>query len=81
MHCNHANGGCGLPGVDEITGKKCEKLAELTAEKVLSRRGLIYCKGKMVIFTVSNHSENETNRTGSTKRRRGLWNHLIWSCG
>ena len=37
-------------------------------------------KGKKVIFTVSNHSENETNRTVSTKRRRGLWNHLIWSC-
>ena len=29
----HANGGCGLPGVEEITGTKCEKLAERIAGK------------------------------------------------
>ena len=26
------NGGCGLPGVEEITGTKCEKLAERIAK-------------------------------------------------
>ena len=33
LHYNHANGGCGLPGVEEITENKCEKLAERIAEK------------------------------------------------
>ena len=33
LHCNHANGGCGLLGVEEITEKKCEKLAEGIAGK------------------------------------------------
>ena len=31
LHCNHANGGCGLPGVEEITGRKWKKLAERIA--------------------------------------------------
>ena len=39
LHCNHANGGCGLPGIDEITGKKCEKLVErITEKRSLSKR-------------------------------------------
>ena len=79
LHCNHANGGCGLPGVEEITGTKCEKLAERIAENVLSRRGLNKGRGKMVILRMSKHGENDSIRTGSTKRRSGLWNHLIWS--
>ena len=29
--CDHASGGCGLPGVEEITEKKCEKLAKRIA--------------------------------------------------
>ena len=33
LHCNHANGGCRLPGVMGFIGKKCEKLAERIAEK------------------------------------------------
>ena len=33
LHCNHANGGCGLPGVEEIIEKECEKLAERIAGK------------------------------------------------
>ena len=37
LHCNHANGGCGLP-VEEITGKKCEKLAERIAGKRISSK-------------------------------------------
>ena len=50
-------------------------------ETLLSRKGLVNGKGKMVIFGISKHGENDTNRMGSTKRRSGLWNHLIWSCG
>ena len=39
LHYSDANGGCGLPGVDEITGKKCEKLAErITGKRSLSKR-------------------------------------------
>ena len=78
LHCNHANGGCGLPGVEEINGRKCEKLTERIAGN-LSQRGLIKGKGIMVIFRMLTHGENDTNRTGSTKRRSGLWYHLIWS--
>ena len=50
-------------------------------ETVLSRRGLFMDKGKMVIFTVSKQYENDINMTGSKRRRRGLWNHLIRSYG
>ena len=28
LHYGDANGGCDLPGVEEITGRKCEKLVE-----------------------------------------------------
>ena len=28
LHYSDANGECGLPGVEEITERKCEKLAE-----------------------------------------------------
>ena len=38
--CNHANGWCGLAGVEEITGKKCEKLAERIAGKHSLLEGL-----------------------------------------
>ena len=82
LHCNHENGGCGLPGVEEITGRKCEKLAErIAGNRTLSRRGLNKGKGIMVIFRILKHGENGSIRTGSTKRRSGLWNHLIWSYG
>ena len=79
LHFNNANGGCGLPGVDEITGKNVRSSQKESPKNVLSRRGLIKCKGKMVIFRMLTHGENDTNRTGSTRRRSGLWNHLIWS--
>ena len=52
-----------------------------SSEIILSQRGLIKGRGKMVIFTVLNHSENGTNRMGLTKQRSGFWNHLIWSYG
>ena len=39
LYYSDENGGCGLPGVEEITGRKCEKLAERIAEKLsLSER-------------------------------------------
>ena len=77
LHCNHANGGCGLPGVEEITKKKCEKLAKRIAGKRSLPEGLIKCKGKMVIFRMLTHGENDSIGTGSRKQRSGLWNHLI----
>ena len=40
LHYNHADGGFGLPGVEEITGKKCEKLAERIAEKRSLSKGV-----------------------------------------
>ena len=66
-------------GVTKTPGRSVVKLRKESPETVLSRRGLNKGRGKKVIFTVSNHSENETNRTGSMKQRSGLWNHLIWS--
>ena len=81
LHGYHANDGCGLPRVVEITGRTCEKLAERIAGNSSLSEGLFTRKGKKFIFTVSNHSESMTNRTGSTKRRSGLWIHLIWSYG
>ena len=48
-------------------------------EIVLSRRGLNKGNGIMVIFRMLKHGESGSIRMGSTKQRRGLWNHLIWS--
>ena len=67
-------------GMKNAPGRSAERSWNKSPEKFLSRRGLIKRKGKMVIFTVSNHSENKTNRTGSTKQRRGLWVHLKRGC-
>ena len=67
-------------GMKKTPGRCAERSQKDSPETLLSRKGLVNGKGKMVIFTVSNHSENETNRTGTTRRRSGLWNHLIWSC-
>ena len=35
----------------------------------------------MVIFRMLEHYENATNKTGSTNRERGLFNHFNWSYG
>ena len=70
--CYHASGYCGLPGDEEDTGEKCGEAAERFAGNSSLSEGLFTCKGKKVIFIVSNHSENETNRTGSMRRRSGL---------
>ena len=63
-------------GMKETPGRCAERPRKESPEILLSRKGLVNGKGKMVIFTVSNHSENETNITVSTKRRSGLWNHV-----
>ena len=39
LHYSDGNGGCGLPGVEEITERKCEKLAERIAEKCTLLKG------------------------------------------
>ena len=66
-------------GMKKAPGRSAVKPRKDSPEKILSRRGLIRGKGKMVISSMSNHSENDTNGTGSTRRRHGLMNHLIWS--
>ena len=81
LHYSDADGGCGLPGVEEITGRKCEKLAERIAGKRTLSEGLKTARGKMIIFRMLKQGENGSIRTGLTKRRSGLWVHLIWSYG
>ena len=46
LHYSDANGGCGLPGVEEITGRKCEKLAERIAGKRTLSEGAEYGQGQ-----------------------------------
>ena len=55
LHYSDANGGCGLPGVEEIAGRKRGKLAERIGGKRFSlSKGLVKCKGKMVISECQN---------------------------
>ena len=68
-------------GMKKAPGKSAVKARKESPENVLSQRGLNKGKGIKVIFKVSNHSKNETNRKSSTRRRSRLWNHLIWSYG
>ena len=81
LHVYHANGGCGLPGDGEGSGKKCGMTAERIAGKGTLSEGLIRGKGKMVISSVSNHSENDTKSSSSKRRICGRWIHLNWSYG
>jgi hypothetical protein len=76
LHCNYADEGCGLPGGEGTIGMKCGKVAEGVAGNSSLSEGLFVGKDKMVIFTVSKQHENDINRTGSKRRRSGLWNHL-----
>ena len=46
LHYSDANGGCGLPGVEEITGRKCEKLAERIAGNISLSEGADLVQGK-----------------------------------
>ena len=73
--------GLACPGVDKYSGKKWEMITEKLPETVLSRKGLFTDKGKVVIFTVATHSENDGNGTGSTRQRRGRWIYLDRSYG
>ena len=68
-------------GMKKAPGRSAVKPRKDSPEIVLSRRGLNKGKGIKVIFIVPNHSENMTNRTGTTKRRSGRWIHLKRSYG
>ena len=50
LHGYHANGGCGLHGDEEYSGKKCGMIVEQIAGNVSLLKRLISGKGKMVIF-------------------------------
>ena len=77
LHYSDANGGCGLPGDEGGTREKCGEAVERFAKNSSLSEGLFTCKGKKVISRILTHGESDTNRTGSTRRRSGLWNHLI----
>ena len=68
-------------GWKKSLGTSARSLQNESPETVLSRRGLIKRKGKMVILRMLTHGESDTNRTVLMKRKSGLWNHLIWSYG
>ena len=68
-------------GMKKAPGKKCGMTAEGITGKGTLSEGADWGKGKMVIFRMLKHNENDTNRTGSMKRRRGRWIHLIRSYG
>ena len=50
LHYSDANGGCGLPGVGEITRESARNSRNESLEIVLSRKGLNKGKEKMVIL-------------------------------
>ena len=63
-------------GVKKAPGRSAVKPQKESPKRVLSRRGPIRGNVKMVISSMSNHRENDGNRPGSTRRRRGHWFHL-----
>ena len=63
------------------TGEKCGVSTELIAENSSLSEGLFTGRGKIVIFSVSKHYDNDTNLTGLRRRRSGIWNHLNRSYG
>ena len=70
LHGYHANRGCGLPGDEETTGKKCGKIAEGITGKVSLPKGLIMGKGKMVIFKMLKHIENWFQQNGLDETKK-----------
>ena len=52
LHGYHANGGCGLPGDEEGSGKRCGEAAERLARKDSLSEGLIRGKGIKVISSM-----------------------------
>ena len=81
LQCNYANEGCGLPRGDGTIRKKRGESAELIAGKSSLSKRLFRGKGKMTIFRMRTHNENDNIMTSSTRRRRGLWNHRNRSYG
>ena len=63
-------------GWKKSPGESARSSRNESPEIFLSQRGLNKGKGIMVIFRILTHGESVTNRTGSTIRRNGLWNHL-----
>ena len=54
-------------GMKKAPGRSAVKPRKDLPENVLSRRGLIKGRGKMVIFSMPKHNESDTNIKGSTK--------------
>ena len=63
-------------GMKKAPGRSAVNPQKESPEIVLSRRGLFTGKGKVVISSMSNHSENDTNITDSMRQRCGRWIHL-----
>ena len=68
-------------GMKKAPGRCAVKPRKESSETVLSWRGLIRGKGKMVIFRMLKHSESGSKSLGSKRRRRGRWFHLNRSYG
>jgi hypothetical protein len=81
LQCNNADEGCGLPGDEGTIGMECGKSAETIAGNSSLLEGAVYGKGKWVIFAVSKQYENDSNMTGSKRRRGGRWFRLNRSSG
>ena len=72
LHGYHANGGCGLPGDEEYSGKKCEMVAERFVGNSSLSQGLFTGKGKMVIFRMLKHGEDDTNEQARRNKEVGF---------
>ena len=54
-------------GMKKEPGRSAVKPRKDLSENVLSQRGLIKGRGKMVIFSMPKHNDSDTNRKGSPK--------------
>ena len=54
-------------GVKNAPGRSAETSQKDLPETLLSRKGMVNGKGKMVIFSMSNHSENGIKSLGSKR--------------
>ena len=68
-------------GMKKAPGRSADGSRKQLPERVLSWRGLIRGKGKMVIFIMVKHRENGSIGTSSMRLRSGRWIHLIRSLG
>ena len=46
LHGYHANGGCGLPGDEEYSGKKCGEAVEIITGNSSLSEGAVYGQGQ-----------------------------------